>query len=171
MGKLTDTKLRSMKPNGKIQKESDGDGLYAYIGAKSKSISWQMGYRFENKQKVLTLGRYPEVSLADARKKCLAAREVLANGRDPGAVKKSKKEAALLAEKKQALTFEAVAEQWLEKQYAASPPVTAKKIQWHLGILYQHIGNRPFSSLERRDIVEAIMLTQERGCIDTAHRL
>ena len=171
MGKLTDTKLRSMKPNGKIQKESDGDGLYAYIGAKSKSISWQMGYRFENKQKVLTLGRYPEVSLADARRKCLEARQVLADGRDPGAVKKSEKEAALLAEKEKTLTFEAVAEQWFEKQYAASPPVTAKKIRWHMSILYQHIGERPFSSLERRDIVEAIMPTQERGCIDTAHRL
>lgn len=171
MGKLTDTKLRAMRPNGKVQKESDGDGLYAYIGAKSKSISWQMAYRFENKQKVLTLGRYPEVSLADVRRKCLEARQVLADGRDPGLVKKSEKEAALLAEKEKTLTFEAVAEQWFEKQYAASPPVTAKKIQWHLGILYQHIGNRPFSSLERRDIVEAIMPTQERGCIDTAHRL
>ncbi len=60
MGKLTDTKLRSIKPNGKIQKESDGDWLYAYIGPKSKSISWQLDYRFENKQKVLTLGRYPK---------------------------------------------------------------------------------------------------------------
>ncbi len=39
MGKLADTKLRSMRPNGKIQKESDGDGLYAYIGAKSKIIT------------------------------------------------------------------------------------------------------------------------------------
>ena len=54
MGKLTDTKLRSMKPNGKVQKESDGDWLYAYMGPKSKSISWQLGYRFENKQKILT---------------------------------------------------------------------------------------------------------------------
>ena len=92
MGKLTDTKLRAMKPTGKVQKESDGDGLYAYIGAKSKGISWQMAYRFENKQKVLTLGQYPVISLAEARKKCLAARELLANGRDPGAVKKSEKE-------------------------------------------------------------------------------
>jgi hypothetical protein len=116
MGKLTDTKLRAMKPNGKIQKESDGDWLYAYIGAKSKSISWQMGYRFENKQKVLTLGRYPEVSLADARKKCLEARQVLADGYDPGLVKKSKKEAVLLAEKEKTLTFEAVAGQWFEKR-------------------------------------------------------
>lgn len=78
-----------------------GDGLYACIGAKSKSISSQMAYRFENKQKVLTLGRYPEVSLAEARKKSLEARQVLANGRDPGLVKKSEKEAALLAEKEQ----------------------------------------------------------------------
>lgn len=171
MGKLTDTKLRSMKPNGKVQKESDGDWLYAYMGPKSKSISWQLGYRFENKQKILTLGRYPEVSLADARRKCLEARQVLADGRDPGLVKKSEKEAAVLADKEKMLTFEAVAEQWFQKQYGASTPVTAKKIQWHLGILYQHIGKRPFSSLERRDIVEAIMPTQERGCIDTAHRL
>ena len=88
MGKLTDAKLRSMKPNGKVQKESDGDWLYAYMGPKSKSISWQLGYRFENKQKVLTLGRYPEVSLAEARKKCLEARELLADGHDPGLVKK-----------------------------------------------------------------------------------
>ena len=46
MGKLTDTKLRAMKPNGKVQKESDGDWLYAYIGAKSKSISWQKEERY-----------------------------------------------------------------------------------------------------------------------------
>lgn len=130
-----------------------------------------MGYRFENKQKVLTLGRYPAVSLAEARRKCLEARQVLADGRDPGEVKKSEREAALLAEKEKVLTFEVVAEQWFEKQYAASPPTTSKKIHWHLNILYQHIGDRPFSSLERRDIVGAILPAQERGCIDTAHRL
>ena len=171
MGKLTDLRLKALKPNGTIQKESDGDGLYAYIGAKSKSISWQMGYRFENKQKVLTFGRYPEISLADARKKCFEARQLLADGRDPSIAKKTEKQAAIAAEKEQALTFEAVAEQWFVREYSASPPVTAKKIRWHLGILYQHIGKMPFSSLERRNIVEAIMPTQERGCIDTAHRL
>ena len=116
-----------MKPNGKVQKESDGDWLYAYMGPKSKSISWQLGYRFENKQKILTLGRYPEVSLADARRKCLEARQVLADGRDPGLVKKSEKEAAVLADKEKMLTFEAVAEQWFQKQYGASTPVTAKE--------------------------------------------
>lgn len=171
MGKLTDSRLRAMKPNGKVQKAADGDGLYAYLGARSKGISWQMAYRFENRQKVLTLGQYPAVSLAEARRRCLEARQVLATGRDPGEVRKAEKQAALIAEKEQALTFAAVAEQWFEKQYSASPPATAKKIRWHLSLLYQHIGERPFSTLARRDIVEAILPTQERGCIDTAHRM
>lgn len=96
---------------------------------------------------------------------------MLASGRDAGEVRKSEKQTSLHAEKEKALTFEVVAEQWFEKQYSASPPATAKKIHWHLTLLSQHIGNRPFSSLERRDMVEAIMPTRERGCIDTAHRL
>lgn len=96
---------------------------------------------------------------------------MLASGLDPGKIRTSEKQATLHAEKEKAHTFEVVAEQWFEKQYSASPAATAKIIRWHLTLLYQHIGNRPFSSLERRDMVEAILPTQERGCIDTAHRL
>ena len=171
MGKLTDARLRTMKPNGKIQKISDGDGLYAYIGSKSKSISWQMAYRFDGKQKILSFGRYPEVSLADARRKCFEARALLEDDLDPGAAKKTAKEAAKAAELAESLTFEAVAAQWFEKEYAANPPSTRDKIRWHLNILFPHIGKTPFSKLERKDIVAAILPTQERGCLDTAHRL
>ena len=78
MGKLTDTKLRSMKPT---------------------TDPWKI----------------PGRQFAEARRKCLEARQVLADGRDPGEVKKSEREAALLAEKEKALTFEVVAEQWFEK--------------------------------------------------------
>jgi len=171
MGKLTDLRLKAMKPNGLIQKESDGDGLYAFIGPKSKSISWQMAYRFAGKQKNVTFGRYPEVSLAEARRKCFEARELLEKGLDPGAVKKSEKEAARVVEQASALTFEVISNQWFEKEYAGSPPNTKKKIRWHLGILSSHLGDRPFSRLERKDIVAAILPTQERGCLETAHRL
>ncbi len=89
MGKLTDTRLRAMKPNGKVQKASYGTGLYAYRGARSKGISWQMAYHFENRQKVLTHGQYPAVSLAEARRKCLEAQQVLASGRDLGEVREA----------------------------------------------------------------------------------
>ena len=171
MGKLTDLRLKALKPNGTIQKESDGDGLYAYIGPKSKSVSWQMAYRFAGKQKTLSFGRYPEVSLADARRRCFEARALLEKGIDPGAVKKSEKEAAIAVEQANSQTFEVIANQWFEKEYASSPPSTSKKIRWHLTILFSHIGDRPFSQLERKDIVAAIFPTQERGCLDTAHRL
>jgi integrase len=171
MGKLTDARLRTMKPNGKIQKVSDGDGLYAYIGPKSKSVSWQMAYRFDGKQKILSFGRYPEVGLADARRKCFEARALLEDDLDPGAVKRTEKEAAKAAELAESLTFEAIANQWFEKEYAGSPPSTSGKIRWHLRLLFPHIGKTPFSRLERRDIVAAILPTQERGCLDTAHRL
>ncbi|MDR2820462.1 MAG: tyrosine-type recombinase/integrase [Desulfovibrio sp.] len=171
MGKLTDARLRTMKPNGKIQKVSDGDGLYAYIGPKSKSVSWQMAYRFGGKQKILSFGRYPEVSLADARRKCFEARALLEEDLDPGVVKKNEKETAKAAELAESLTFEAIANQWFEKEYASSPPSTRGKIRWHLSILFPHIGKTPFPRLERKDIVAAILPTQERGCLDTAHRL
>ena len=171
MGTLTDTKVKALKPNGKVQKVSDGDGLYAYIGPKSTSVSWQMAYRFAGKQKVLTFGRYPEISLANAREECLEARKLLAQGLDPGAVKKAEKEAARAVEEADAATFEVVANQWFEKEYEHNPPSTRQKICWHLNILFQYIGKKPFSQLERKDIVAAIEPTQERGCRDTAHRM
>ena len=127
MGKINDTQLKAMKPNGKIQKKSDGDGLYAFLGAKSKSISWQMAYRFDGKQKILSFGRYPEVSLAEARRKCFDARALLEARRDPTVVKRLEKEEAKAVELAESLTFESVAEQWFEKEYADSPPSTQKK--------------------------------------------
>ncbi|GHU92670.1 hypothetical protein AGMMS49925_11620 [Deltaproteobacteria bacterium] len=60
-------------------------------------------------------------------------------------------------EREEAMTFEAVAEQWFEKEYSDCPPKTPEKIRWHLRILNQHIDKIPFSRLERRDIVEAIV--------------
>jgi hypothetical protein len=59
---------------------SDGNGLYAYLGAKSRGISRQAAYRFDGKQKVLAPGRYPEMGLAEARKGCLEARRLLERG-------------------------------------------------------------------------------------------
>lgn len=171
MGALTDTQVKALKPTGKVQKMFDGDGLYAYIGPKSTSVSWQMAYRFDGKQKVLTLGRYPELSLANARKKCFAAKEQLAQGLDPGVVKKAEKEAAKAAEEAGATTFKVVALQWFEKQYEHNPPSTRQKILWHLNILFSHIGDMSFVQLERKDIIAAIEPTQERGCRDTAHRM
>ena len=64
----TDTKLRALKPSGKIQKLSDCDGLYIHVSPAGGKL-WRLFYRFDGNQKTLALGKYPEVSLAEARKR------------------------------------------------------------------------------------------------------
>ena len=64
----TDTKLRALKPSGKVQKLFDCDGLCIHVSPAGGKL-WRLFYRFDGKQKTLALGKYPEVSLAEARKR------------------------------------------------------------------------------------------------------
>ena len=81
--KLSDAAVRNAKANGKVQKLSDGGGLYLHVTATGSKL-WRMAYRFEGKQKLLSFGAYPAVSLKDARHRRDDARESLAKGIDPG---------------------------------------------------------------------------------------
>jgi hypothetical protein len=106
---LTDVAIRRAKPADKPQKLSDAGGLYLYItmaGAKS----WRWKYRFGGKEKVLALGLYPDVSLANARDARDDARRLLRGGVDPG---EQKKAAATAAVVDAASGFEAIAREWL----------------------------------------------------------
>jgi integrase len=112
--RLTENKIKNLKPKDKAYKETDGDGLYLYItppSAKAQEIakspdasaaqkkeatrpgalSWRYGYRFQGIQQTLTLGQYPGVSLQEARDKHQAARALLAKGENPAAKKKLEK--------------------------------------------------------------------------------
>ena len=109
---LTDTQIRNLKPAEKAKKYADGGGLYLYV-AKTGSKLWRMAYRFNDKEKLLSFGEYPIVSLKDARTKRNEAKKLLADGIDPGRHKKEMKNAALLAE---ANTFEYVVLEWHETQ-------------------------------------------------------
>ncbi|MDR0826847.1 MAG: Arm DNA-binding domain-containing protein [Desulfovibrio sp.] len=77
--KLTDTFLRSLKPNGKLQKHYDGGGLYLYVSPAGGRL-WRMDYRFESRRKTLSIGAYPAVPLKVARQKRDEAKEHLARG-------------------------------------------------------------------------------------------
>jgi integrase len=170
MGKLTDAKLRTLKPNGRVQKITDGDGLFAYIGPKSKGISWQMAYRFAGKQKTLTVGPYPEVSLAEARKRCFEARELLERDIDPHEQKKKDREAAVKAEFEANLTFATVGNQWFEKFCSGTVPNTQKKTRWYLDTLFEYFGNESFTGLERKILVDAVKNIQDKISPHMAHR-
>ncbi len=111
---LTDTFIRQVKHSGKPggHKYSDGEGMYLLV--KAAGNYWRMDYRFAEKRKTLALGVYPEVSLAKARKRRQEARELLAEGIDPGVAKKAQ-EAQEAAET--ANTVKAVGDAWLARRH------------------------------------------------------
>ena len=89
---LSDTKLRGLKTPGKQVKFFDGGGLYLLVTPAGGKL-WRFKYRYDGKEKLLSLGTYPEISLADARQRCEEARRMIAQGIDPGAVRKAQKQA------------------------------------------------------------------------------
>ena len=112
---LTDTAIRNAKPRDKTYTLGDGEGMYLEVMPNGTRF-WRMAYRQANgKKNRLTFGRYPDVSLAEARDKRLTARKQLAQGVDPGRTKREEKQAR---EKAALNTFEAVARAWLARTAA-----------------------------------------------------
>ena len=112
--KLSDAAVRNARANGKVQKLSDGGGLYLHVTATGSKL-WRLAYRFEGKQKLLSFGAYPAVSLKDARHRRDEAKELLARGIDPGEEKKQAREEKLAKEREERDTFEFVAREWFAK--------------------------------------------------------
>ena len=144
---LTDTAIRAVKPTAKATKLFDGGGLYLEV-APSGGKWWRLKYRFQGKEKRISLGTYPAVGLKDARERREQAKKLLAQGIDPSAHKQE------------------------AKKKAAWKPVHQKKILSRLeNQIFPFIGDRPFSLLEPADILTAIQNAGARGAIVTAHRL
>src|SRR5258708_4957904 len=106
---LTDTRIRTAKPQAQPYKLSDGGGMYLLVTPKGASY-WRLDYRFGGKRRTLALGIYPNVSLSNARSRREDARTLLAKGIDPGVAKKATKRVAKLASEN---TFEVIAREWI----------------------------------------------------------
>ncbi|CDH30774.1 Putative prophage P4 integrase (fragment) [Xenorhabdus bovienii str. Intermedium] len=101
---LSDVKIRKAKPEAKSYKLTDGDGMVLLVHPNGSKY-WWLRYRFGGKEKMLALGKYPEMSLVDARVRRDEARKQLANGVDPSENKKVVK----VEQQQEAITFEVVA--------------------------------------------------------------
>jgi hypothetical protein len=138
---LTDTAIRKAKPADKPQKLTDGAGLYLLLNPNG-SRWWRFDYRFDGKRKTLSMGTYPETSLAGAREKRDLARGQLQSGIDPGTHRKATKAAG---EERAANSFSVIAEEWLAKQQNMAP-ATLEKARWTFDSLVNPwIGHRPIS--------------------------
>jgi len=165
---LTDLTCRSAKPAEKPYKKSDGGGLFLLV-EKSGSRLWRLAYRFDGKQKLLALGAYPEVSLADARQARDANKTLLAKGIDPSVQRKLDREAGRTT---RGNTFRLVADELMTKAEAeGEAPRTLKKKRWLMGLLTGEIGDRPVSEVTAPELLAALRKAERRGRYETAKRL
>jgi integrase len=164
---LNEMKVRNAKPKEKFYKLTDSDGLYLHLTEKGSKL-WRFRYRFGGKEKLLALGTYPEISLADARQRRDEARKQVAHGIDPGAVRKAQKQ----AETGEKETFEVIAREWHIKFTPTWTPGHAVKIMRRLELdLFPWIGKRPITEIKATELLAALRRVESRGALESAHRI
>ena len=168
---LVDTTLRNTRAGEKPQKLSDGGGLYLLVKTNGKKF-WHMAYRFDGKQKLLSFGQYPEVSLSDAREARQKARELLAKGIDPGQVKKEAKQAKKAEEQIACNTFQKVAREWFQKYELQLSEKHAAKLRRYLETkIFPLIGQKPVIELTPQDFLGVVSEAERLGHNETAHKI
>jgi integrase len=165
---LTDLEVRRAAAREKTYRISDGRGMYLEV-APSGGKYWRLKYRFNDREKRLALGIYPDVTLSHARRKRDEARAMLADGIDPGQAKKDKKRLARL---NAANTFEAVALEWFDRQAPTWAPSHSEKIMGRLKKdVFPWLGPRPIADITAPEVLEVLRRAEKRGANDTAHRI
>jgi len=164
---LTSTAIRNANPGKKPVKLFDGGGLFLLVNPNG-SRWWRLKYRFDRKEKLLSLGVYPDVGLKDARERRDEARKLIAAGIDPGAARKAQKATRL---DRAANSVETVAKEWFEK-FAANwaPTYSSKVIARFEKDIYPWIGDRPIAEIAPREVLEVLRRIEKRGALETAHR-
>lgn len=163
---LSEALVKNAKKRVKDYKLYDGGGLALLIYAKEgRQKIWLFDYSFQNKRKSISLGTYPQVSLAEARKLRNQAKEKIAQGVDPSEERKEKKAA-------QNPTFKDVAEKWLllHKDKITNNTYVRKK-GWLTNHIYPLFGDKDFLEIKRLDIINLLQILQSQGIAETADRI
>jgi integrase len=160
--------VRSAKAAEKDYKLTDAHGLQLLVRTSGTRV-WILAYRFAGKQKKLTIGPYPEVSLQAAREARTDARKALLTGRDPA---HEKRVAKIIASVGHATTFEAVSAEWLARRKdEGAKAATLSKNEWLLALLNEAIGHRPISEITAPEILAVLRHVERTGRLETARRL
>lgn len=165
---LTNVAAKNAKPKDKQYKLADSGGLYLLVH-KSGSKYWRLKYRYGGKEKVLALGVYPEVPLAEAREKRDEAKQILRNGGDPGEVKKAQKRAAQIDSSN---SFENVAKHWWELQKGRWSAAHSERVWQSLEAdVFPYIGHRSVADISTPEVLQVIRKVESRGALDVAGRV
>jgi integrase len=165
---LTTLKLTKLKPKAKLYRVADGKGLCIEVHPAGGKY-WRYRYRFGSKARMISLGTYPDVGPGEARDRREAAARQLRDGRDPSAERQREAVAQRYAH---ANTFEAVGREWLAKQKDKLAVSTYDKAEWMLtDLAFPWLGSRPIASIEAPDVLPVLQRVEQRGRVETAHRL
>jgi integrase len=164
---LTDTEIRKRKPEQKPIRLYDERGLYLEISPAGGKW-WRLKYRCGGKEKRLSLGIYPEVSLKDARDRRDEARKLIAVGIDPSEHRKATKAASV---DRASNSFEVVTREWFAKFSTEwAPSHRDRIIRLFERDIFLIIGGRPVSDVTAPELLTALRRIEARGAVDTAHR-
>ncbi len=156
---LNARQVETAKPRDKAYKLADGGGLYLMVNTNGSKY-WRMKYRFAGKEKKLSFGTYPDISLAQARTKRDEARKTLANDIDPGEVKKAK----LLAQKLSVTnTFEAIALEWYNAKVSGWSKNYAGYVKRAFNNnVFPYLGSQPVNEIKPLELLSVLQRMEKR---------
>lgn len=165
---LTNTKAKTAKPKEKAYKLSDAQGLYLLIKPNGSKL-WNMKYRIGGKERKLSFGPYPEVSLSEARQARDEAKATLRTGKDPSLKKKQQKAEA----SRDDATFKNVAERWIAH---TAPSWKSEKHKQDVissieRFVYPALGNVPLDAITAPMVLAVLQKIENTRAVETAHRV
>jgi integrase len=167
MSGLTDTEIKRAKATEKAYSIGDGGGLYLWVKPTGGKL-WRWSYRFEGKEKLMSFGKYPDVSLALARDRHAEARKLLATGVDPMAQRKIEKRVQKVSSEN---SFQSVYARWLEYWQEGKSPRHVDSVRRRMAAdILPCLGARPIAKIEAPELVAMANAIQDRGARDIAKR-
>ncbi|MBO9601834.1 MAG: integrase arm-type DNA-binding domain-containing protein [Novosphingobium sp.] len=168
MNTLYATTVANAKPKNRAYKLFDGGGLYLFVQPGGSKL-WRMAYRYLERHRTLAFGKWPDVSLAQARSRRDEARAILAAGQDPS---EEKKRAVARARLEANDTFKAIAIEWTEKNAREGmAAITLSKISWLLDMAYPKIGSRRIAQITALEVLGVLRAVEATGRYESARRM
>lgn len=167
---LTDIAIRNAKAQGKAVKLADGAGMFLLVTPAGGKL-WRLKFRIDGREKLLSIGAYPEIGLGEARRRREEARELIALGKDPSREKQRDKVRGRI---QAADTFAAICKEYCEKRRRDGvkgwAPATAIRSEYLLLLMCSSIGKLPIGEIEPADVLAAVRRIEGRGKLESARR-
>ena len=172
---LTELSIKQAKTKEKQYKLTDGEGMYLRVYPNGSKY-WQLQYWFDGKQKILSFGVWPNISLKEARDKRFAAKKLIKEGIDPNDEKKERLEVQSFEREKEKLrkisTFQIVAHEWFSRQSTQWTERHSRGVLSSLNMhVYPDLGEMPISSISKQDIISTLRKLEAEGKNETCYRI